>query len=113
MRELTNPCESIIECIRRSARNVKNWSSGEMAMRWTAAGMREAEKQFRQNSVGSSTPKPSPVQMSPVSFEALAASTNPPRSGGNRSSGHQARSHPAAANTLPLNPQKCESRVRT
>ncbi len=45
--ESTNPCESMIECIRRSARNVKNWSSGEMAMRWTAAGMLEAEKQFR------------------------------------------------------------------
>lgn len=45
--ESTNPCESMIECIRRSARNVKHWSSGEMAMRWTAAGMLEAEKQFR------------------------------------------------------------------
>jgi putative transposase len=45
--ESTNPAESMIECIRRSARNVKNWSSGEMAMRWTAAGMLEAEKQFR------------------------------------------------------------------
>jgi putative transposase len=45
--ESTNPCESMIECIRRSARNVKNWSSGDMAMRWTAAGMLEAEKQFR------------------------------------------------------------------
>ncbi len=45
--ESTNPCESMIECVRRTSRNVKNWSSGEMAMRWTAAGMLEAEKQFR------------------------------------------------------------------
>jgi len=45
--ESTNPCESMIECIRRTARNVKNWQSGDMAMRWTAAGMLEAEKQFR------------------------------------------------------------------
>jgi putative transposase len=45
--ESTNPAESMIECIRRSARNVKNWQSGDMAMRWTAAGMLEAEKQFR------------------------------------------------------------------
>ena len=45
--ESTNPCESMIECIRRSARNVKNWQSGEMAMRWTAAAMLAAEKQFR------------------------------------------------------------------
>jgi len=43
----TNPCESMIECVRRTSRNVKRWSSGEMALRWTAAGMLEAEKQFR------------------------------------------------------------------
>jgi len=43
----TNPIESMIECVRRSARNVKRWSSGEMALRWTAAGMLEAERQFR------------------------------------------------------------------
>ena len=45
--ESTNPCESMIECVRRTSRNVKRWSSGEMGMRWTAAGMLEAEKQFR------------------------------------------------------------------
>jgi len=45
--ESTNPCESMIECVRRTQRNVKRWSSGEMAMRWTAAGMLEAEQQFR------------------------------------------------------------------
>jgi transposase-like protein len=43
----TNPCESMIECVRRSHRNVKRWQSGEMALRWTAAGMLEAERQFR------------------------------------------------------------------
>jgi putative transposase len=43
----TNPCESMIECVRRSSRNVKRWQSGEMALRWTAAGMLEAERQFR------------------------------------------------------------------
>ena len=45
--ESTNPCESMIECVRRSARNVKRWQSGDMALRWTAAGMLEAEQQFR------------------------------------------------------------------
>ena len=45
--ESTNPCESMIECVRRTSRNVKRWQSGEMAMRWTAAGMLEAEQQFR------------------------------------------------------------------
>jgi putative transposase len=43
----TNPCESMIECVRHTSRNVKRWSSGEMALRWTAAGMLEAERQFR------------------------------------------------------------------
>jgi putative transposase len=43
----TNPCESMIECIRRSSRNVKRWQSREMCLRWTAAGMLEAERQFR------------------------------------------------------------------
>jgi putative transposase len=45
--ESTNPCESMIECVRRSARNVKRWQSGDMCLRWTAAGMLEAERQFR------------------------------------------------------------------
>jgi len=45
--ESTNPCESMIECVRRSSRNVKRWKNGDMALRWTAAGMLEAEQQFR------------------------------------------------------------------
>ena len=45
--ESTNPCESMIDCVRTTQRNVKHWSSGEMGLRWTAAGMLEAEKQFR------------------------------------------------------------------
>src|SRR6187200_1197953 len=43
----TNPCESMIETVRRVARNVKHWSSGDMCLRWTAAGMLEAQGQFR------------------------------------------------------------------
>ena len=43
----TNPIESMIECIRRSSGNVKHWQNGNMALRWTAAGMLEAEQQFR------------------------------------------------------------------
>jgi len=45
--ESTNPAESMIDCVRTTQRNVKHWSSGEMGLRWTAAGMLEAEKQFR------------------------------------------------------------------
>jgi putative transposase len=43
----TNPCESMIDTIRRISRNVKHWSSGDMCLRWTAAGMLEAQAQFR------------------------------------------------------------------
>jgi len=45
--ESTNPCESMISCIRRTSSNVKRWQSGAMALRWTAAGMLEAQQQFR------------------------------------------------------------------
>jgi putative transposase len=43
----TNPVESMIEIVRDHARRVKRWSSGEMALRWAAAGMLAAESQFR------------------------------------------------------------------
>ena len=45
--ESTNPCESMIECVRRTSRNVKHWQNGDMCLRWTAVGMLEAERQFR------------------------------------------------------------------
>jgi putative transposase len=37
----------MIETVRRISRNVKRWQSGKMCLRWTAAGMLEAETQFR------------------------------------------------------------------
>ena len=30
-----------------TSRNVKRWQNGELCLRWTAAGMLEAEQQFR------------------------------------------------------------------
>ena len=43
----TNPIESMISTVRVIHRTVKHWSSGEMCLRWTAAGMLEAETRFR------------------------------------------------------------------
>ena len=43
----TNPCESMIEIVRYTQRNVKRWHDGDMRKRWTAAGMLAAEQQFR------------------------------------------------------------------
>ncbi len=45
--ESTNPVESMIEIVRDHAGRVKRWSSGEMALRWAAAGMLAAQVQFR------------------------------------------------------------------
>ncbi|MGH8698249.1 MAG: IS256 family transposase [Burkholderiales bacterium] len=43
----TNPIESMLSICRERARNVKRWRGGEMALRWTAAGMLDAERSFR------------------------------------------------------------------
>jgi putative transposase len=43
----TNAIESMIEICRDHSTNVKRWQDGQMALRWCAAGMREAAKQFR------------------------------------------------------------------
>ena len=43
----TNPIESMISIARTTCRNVKRWRDGDMRRRWTAAGMLQAEQQFR------------------------------------------------------------------
>lgn len=43
----TNAIESMIEICRDHATNVKRWRDGQMVLRWCAAGMIEAAKQFR------------------------------------------------------------------
>jgi transposase-like protein len=42
----TNAIESMIDICKTHARNVKRWRDGTMALRWCAAGMLEAKKQF-------------------------------------------------------------------
>jgi len=39
--------ESMISTVRRTQRNVKRWRDGDMRLRWTAAGMAEAQHSFR------------------------------------------------------------------
>jgi putative transposase len=43
----TNSIESMIEICRDHATNVKRWHDGQMVLRWIAAGMDEARRQFR------------------------------------------------------------------
>jgi hypothetical protein len=42
-----NPIKSMISVESTVARNVKRWRNGTMVLRWTAAGMLQAEKRFR------------------------------------------------------------------
>jgi putative transposase len=37
----------MIEICREHSKNVKRWRNGQMALRWCAAGMLEADHQFR------------------------------------------------------------------
>jgi putative transposase len=43
----TNTIESMIGICREHSKNVKRWRNGQMALRWCAAGMAEAGRQFR------------------------------------------------------------------
>ncbi len=43
----TNIIENTLGTVRHTSRNVKRWRNAEMALRWTAAGLLEAEKTFR------------------------------------------------------------------
>jgi transposase-like protein len=43
----TSSIESMISIARTHSHNVKNWQNGTMALRWCAAGMIEARRQFR------------------------------------------------------------------
>jgi len=40
-------CRAVISIARNHSMNVKNWQNGNIALRWCAAGMIEASKQFR------------------------------------------------------------------
>ena len=43
----SNPIESMISIARTTNRNVTHWRDGQMVLRWTAAGMLNAERSFR------------------------------------------------------------------
>jgi hypothetical protein len=43
----SNPIESMISIARSTNRNVTHWQDGQMVLRWTAAGMLNAQRSFR------------------------------------------------------------------
>jgi hypothetical protein len=56
---LDDPCESMIEIVRYTQRDVKRWRGGDMRKRWIAGGMLVAEQQ----SGGSSATVTSPSSL--------------------------------------------------
>jgi hypothetical protein len=72
----TNPIESMISTVRVIHRNVKHWSSGEMCLRWTAAGMLEAEGRFRKCRATAASPR-SRSRSNRTSFAAARVSFTP------------------------------------
>jgi putative transposase len=74
----TNPCKSMISTVRVIHRNVKNWSSGDMCLRWTAASMLEAETRFRKVQ-GYRGWRTSPSRSS-TTYSAAASKPDAPRS---------------------------------
>ncbi len=47
MLSVTNAIENLFGTVRAISRRVKKWTGGKMILRWTAAGLLEAEKKFR------------------------------------------------------------------
>jgi putative transposase len=43
----TNTIENLFSRVRRTQRNIKRWHGGDMRLRWTAAGILDAERNFR------------------------------------------------------------------
>jgi putative transposase len=43
----TNAIESAFKTVRDVSRNVKRWQNGQQVLRWSAAGLLEAETRFR------------------------------------------------------------------
>ncbi len=92
----TNAIESMIEICRDHSANVKRWRDGHMALRWCAAGMGEAARQFRRVNghlhLGSRSAEPStlrspalshpPAKMTRKQPEHHRAATQVPRNSG-------------------------------
>ena len=56
----TNAIENAIGTVRTVQRNVKRWRNAEMALRWTAVGLLEAQKTFRRLRPTASSPSSTP-----------------------------------------------------
>ena len=53
----TNIIENRISGVRRISHRVKRWNGGTMVLRWTAAGVLEAERKFRRITGYTAMPK--------------------------------------------------------
>ena len=112
----TNPCESMIEIVRHTQRNVKRWQDGDMRKRWTAAGMLVAEQQFRRiigyrdlakliiaierRAARSSANPTTTVSLTPRRQKPLRSDHNP--TPGDRRQVPRRSGHPRAGRSLPV-----------
>jgi len=76
----TNPCESMIEIVRYTQRNVKRWQDGDMRKRWTAAGMLVAEQSSAGSLATASSPNSSSRSNATPSLPRTAATIRRSRS---------------------------------
>ena len=76
--ESTNPCESMISTVRAINRNVKNWSSGEMALRSPPTPRSRKPKRPRSPPANVAPPSPPPERLNGQSRPALLPA-DPPR----------------------------------
>ena len=78
----TNAIESMIEICRDHSTNVKRWRDGEMALRWCAAGMGEAEEAVPQ---GERLPPPAGAAQGARRLRRRGCHTDRLQQGGRRS----------------------------
>jgi hypothetical protein len=72
----TNPCESMISTVRVIHRNVKNWSSGDTCLRWTATGMLEPRPASARSRATEASPT-SPSRSNTTSFDTATRPAKP------------------------------------
>lgn len=72
----TNPCESMIEIVRNTQRNMKRWQESDMRKRWTATGTLVAE---RSNGASYTPPRASTGRRPPNSSLSDRQSGSPPK----------------------------------
>jgi putative transposase len=79
VRSSTNLIENLFSRVREMARRVRHWQGGTMILRWSAAGMLEAERSFRKVAGCRSLATPRCALMMPRWIAELIIESRPPK----------------------------------